>query len=98
MTSIETDSSSGSTCWGPVDRRGFVRRLGAAAIGLTLTRLLPGIAASPPRLAWRPDAFEQAFKVGDVITFSSPVRLDVIHGWAAVIGESLRGLQFHEPL
>lgn len=53
-------------------RRGFIQSLGAAAIGLTLARQLPGIAPAPPTIAGPvPVAVEGVyFTRGDVFTIA----------------------------
>ena len=60
-------------------RRGFLARIGAAAIGLTLASKLPGIASAPPRLAepqtgqLRTDGWSSSampLRAGDVFTIS----------------------------
>lgn len=62
-----------------MNRRSFLRRLGAVVVGLTLARELPGIAPAPPKVAFDPKAFMAAFH-GDI----PPTRFDVIYGWGAI--------------
>lgn len=58
-------------------RRGFLARIGAAAIGLTLAAKLPGIASAPPRLA---------APMGNIITVRLPQRFVVTSGDVMQIG------------
>ena len=53
---------------GRLTRRGFLARLGSAAIALTLARHLPGIAPTPPVLA--PPMAVTALHAGDVFTIA----------------------------
>ena len=58
-----------------MNRRSFLRRLGAAAVALTLARHLPGIAPAPAVLKFRKDAFR-------IMSDPPPVcRFDVIYGF-----------------
>lgn len=78
-------------------RRGFLRRLGAAALGLALSRTLPGIVPTPPvvtepRLYIRADAFKQ---IGELLSMryeagSHPPRFDVLYGWGVLKDQPVR--------
>lgn len=48
-------------------RRGFLKLLGSAAVALTLSRTLPGIAGETPTVP-EPKSFEYALRKGDIIT------------------------------
>lgn len=75
-------------------RRGFLQRLGAAAIGLTLARTLPGIAAAPPTLKFDPSAFGQIgtgtsirfVRSYDAVLSECVSRLDVFYGSGVIKG------------
>lgn len=61
-------------------RRGWFRRIGGVALGLTLARELPGLAPKPPGLMWRKDAFALVMErrgVGDVIYVRIPTRYQI---------------------
>ncbi|MGH9257365.1 MAG: hypothetical protein ACRD3C_22625 [Vicinamibacterales bacterium] len=71
-----------------MSRRGFLRRLAGAIVGLTLARELPGIAAAPPKLLLPPVVTTDA-EVGiairfvrhfDVASSRNITRLDVFCG------------------
>ena len=54
-----------------VNRRGFLQRIGAAVVGLTLARVLPGIAPVPPTLTTPPGIYTAgALQRGDVFTIA----------------------------
>lgn len=80
---------------GGMNRRGFLRSLGAAAVGLTLARCLPGIVPKPPALAFHPDAFSMAMGdpgIGERILTrytndAGVARVDVLLGWSTLKSE-----------
>ncbi len=60
-----------------LSRRGFLQRIGAAAVALTLARHLPGIAGRPEPLG-EPPSVEIAFQKGDIITFEGRYAINPI--------------------
>lgn len=62
-----------------MNRRGFLQRIGAAAIGLALARQLPGIGGEVPALV-PPAATELAFKAGDILTFEGRYAVNPLTG------------------
>lgn len=66
-------------------RRSFLRRLGAAVVGLTLARELPGIAVAPPVVP-KPE-HEPAIAIRMVRQFDidqGVTRFDILYGFGTI--------------
>lgn len=53
-----------------LSRRGFVQRVGAGVVALTLARHLPGIAPKPLDVTPKPPAVNGGLTIGDTVTFN----------------------------
>lgn len=59
-----------------MNRRGFLKRLGAAVAGYALSGQLAGLIPKPPAVIQLADQVGATFKVGDVFTIKGIYRFD----------------------
>ena len=70
-----------------MNRRSFLRRLGAAVVALTLARHLPGIAPEPvglPVPAIEDKNLGISMRYVKEWDIETPARFDVMYGWSAI--------------